>query len=149
MEIAWNAVDEGWLLIVQAIATVFMTGLIWFVQLVHYPLMRGIDAQSFTRYHRDHTRRTTWVVGPPMIVEGLAALILVVRQSIDVPQWQAWMGLALVALIWIATAALQVPQHRRLAGGFESAAHRRLVSSNWIRVVSWSARSILVVYWLL
>lgn len=28
-----------WLLVAHVVATLFMTGLIWFVQVVHYPLL--------------------------------------------------------------------------------------------------------------
>ena len=50
-----------------------------------------------------------------------------------------WIGFALVGIIWITTALLQVPMHGRLARGFSQAAHRRRVSSNWIRTIAWSA----------
>ena len=34
-------------LLVHLLATAFMTGLIWFVQLVHYPLMKEVAATGF------------------------------------------------------------------------------------------------------
>ena len=51
-------------------------------------------------------------------------------------------------MIWISTATLQVPQHRRLERGFDPSAHRTLVLTNWVRVVAWSLRALLVLYWL-
>ncbi len=135
------------MLIVQTLTTLFMTGLIWFVQIVHYPLMGRVGGDAFGRYEAAHTRLTTWVVGPPMLAEGVTAIMILVRRPAWLPAWQAWTGLALLALIWISTAALQVPAHRRLAGGFDPAAHRRLVSTNWIRVVAWSLRAALVLHW--
>ena len=51
-----------------------MTGLIWFVQVVHYPLMADVDAQAFATYHREHSRLTTLVVGPLMLIEAGAAM---------------------------------------------------------------------------
>jgi len=50
------------------------------------------------------------------------------------------MGLALVAVAWISTAALQAPAHGRLVEGFDADVHRRLVGTNWIRTVAWLAR---------
>jgi hypothetical protein len=52
-----------------------------------------------------------------------------------------WWGLGLLLLIWISTILLQVPQHRRLQAGFDPAVHRRLVSTNWLRTIFWSARA--------
>ncbi len=33
---------NDWLLFVHAAMTLFMVGVIWFVQIVHYPLFRGV-----------------------------------------------------------------------------------------------------------
>jgi hypothetical protein len=139
---------ENWLLTIQAGATLYMTGLILFVQLVHYPLMERVGVQAFASYEQEHTRRISWAVGPPMLIEAVAALLTTFRLPQGVAAWQAWLGFALVAAIWISTATLQVPQHRRLAIGFDALAHRRLVLSNWLRVVGWSSRALLVLYWL-
>lgn len=56
--------------------------------------------------------------------------------------------LFMTGLIWISTATLQVPQHRRLATAFEPSAHGSLVLTNWIRALNWSLRAALVLYWL-
>ena len=58
-------------------ATLYMTGLIWFVQIVHYPLFSRVGNAEFPAYEQRHTVLTTWVVGPPMLVEGITALILI------------------------------------------------------------------------
>lgn len=136
------------LLIVHVAATWFMTGLIWFVQVVHYPLMAGVGRPGFAAYEAEHTRRTSWVVVVPMVVEAATAVALVVVAHSDVPSVEAWIGLALVAVLWLSTALLQVPRHRELHDGFDPRAHARLVSSNTIRAVVWTARSILVATWL-
>lgn len=134
-------------LLLNAVATLWMTGAIWFVQVVHYPLMAYVGEGEFARYEHHHTRRTGWAVGPPMLVEAATALLLALQPS-GIPRWQAWTGLALVVVIWLSTALLQVPQHRRLEAGFDRLAHRRLVGTNWIRVVGWTLRTALVLSWL-
>ena len=55
----------------------------------------------------------------------------------------AWCGLGLLAVAWVSTGLWQVPAHRRLAGGFDAVTHRRLVRTNWVRTVAWSARGII------
>lgn len=131
------------LLVAQAVATIFMTGIIWFVQVVHYPLMASVGVEGYALYQRAHQRLTTFVVAPPMIVELLAAVALVVWRPVNVPQWAACLGLVLVGLIWTSTAVLQIPAHRRLAEEFDVAVHRRLVRGNWVRTVLWSGRTAL------
>ena len=48
----------------HAAATLYMTGLIWFVQVVHYPLMGLTGKAEFSAYEQRHTLLTTWVVAP-------------------------------------------------------------------------------------
>jgi len=57
--------------------------------------------------------------------------------------WLPWIGIALLLLIWLSTAVLQVPAHHRLGSGFDPATHRRLVLTNWVRTWAWSARGVL------
>lgn len=54
-------------------ATLFMVGAVWFVQVVHYPLMAGQPPA----YAREHGRRTGWVLGPVMVAELGTAVLLV------------------------------------------------------------------------
>jgi uncharacterized membrane protein len=136
------------LLLGQAAAAFFMTGLIWIVQVVHYPLMAEVGAERFPRYERMHSRRITWVVAPPMLVEAGLAAVLVAEPPPGIPSLAPWVGLGLVGVIWLSTAFLQVPQHGVLASGFDARAHRRLVATNWVRTVAWSLRSALAVWML-
>jgi hypothetical protein len=129
------------LLLAHAAATLYMTGLIWFVQVVHYPLFAAVGAREAAAYHRAHGRRTTWVVGPPMLAELVTALVLALAPPPGVGQGWAWGGLALLAVVWLSTAALQVPAHARLDAGPDAATQRALVAGNWIRTVAWSARA--------
>lgn len=136
------------LLLANAAATIFMTGLIWFVQVVHYPLFAAVGRADFPAYSRAHQTLTTLVVGPPMLVEALSAGLLVVLRPAPVPAWASWTGLALVGVIWASTATMQVPSHARLVSGFDDATGAFLVHSNWIRTVAWSARAGLVLWML-
>ena len=66
-------------LLVHLTATLVMVGVIWFVQIVHYPLMAQVPRSGFAAYERDHQRRTTFVVAPAMLVEAVtAAMILAI-----------------------------------------------------------------------
>jgi hypothetical protein len=123
-----------------------MTGLIWFVQIVHYPLFASVGEREFACYEKKHSRLTTLVVGPLMLVEAGAAVGLVIVGQGRLAAWAVWAGVGLVALIWLSTAAIQVPCHTRLAGGFSGEVHRRLVRSNWIRTAAWTLRSCLAVF---
>jgi hypothetical protein len=124
------------LLHVHLAATLFMVGVIWFVQVVHYPLFSRVGASGFPAYEREHVRRTGWVLMAPMLVE----LGLSVWAAWSLGGWVAWVGLVLIAVIWAVTWAVQVPAHRRLETGFDPVVCRRLVRSNWTRTAAWTLR---------
>ncbi|MEY3608133.1 MAG: hypothetical protein RLZZ447_921 [Verrucomicrobiota bacterium] len=124
----------------HAAATLFMAGLIWFVQIVHYPLFRRLGATDAAAYAREHAQRTGWVVGPVMLMELALALLLAARGG---PA--AWLALALLGVIWASTAWIQVPLHRRLAVTPDPAAVDRLIRTNWIRTGAWTLRAPLAV----
>jgi hypothetical protein len=81
-----------------------------------------------------------------MLVEAGTALGLFWFPPLGVSTWQLAIGLALLAVIWLSTALVQVPCHKRLSQGFDAATHRRLVGTNWIRTVAWSLRGLLVLW---
>jgi hypothetical protein len=140
---------EPVVLIVHAAATWFLVGLIWTIQLVHYALFDGVGENAWGEYHRRHTSSITLIVGPLMLVELLTAIWLVWRVPTGVATWLPWVGLGLIALIWLSTMFVQIPMHNTLAGGHDADLARRLTASNWIRTVAWSARGILVGWMLL
>lgn len=137
-----------WLLLAQAAATLAMIGAIWIVQVVHYPLFAAVGAAGFPAYAEAHARLITFVVGPLMLVEATTAALSVGVPDPAMPAPGRWLGLALVAVIWASTAVLQVPQHQRLAAGFDAGAHAFLVRTNWIRTAAWTARGVLILVWL-
>ena len=47
----------------------FLTGLIWTIQLVHYPSFGLVGKAEFVRFHQAHTTRMGYLVLAPMVVE--------------------------------------------------------------------------------
>jgi hypothetical protein len=135
-----------YVLLANLAVTLFMVGVVWFVQVVHYPLFSRVGSEKFSLYSEAHSRLTTYVVGPPMLVEAATALLLVIRRPDTVPMAAPLIGLALVVIVWLSTALLQVPRHTTLGSGFDRRAWSRLVLSNWVRTLAWSARGVLVLW---
>ena len=125
-------------------STLFMTGVIWFAQTVHYPLLGRVGKEAFVEYERENTWRTGWVVIPAMAVELVTALLLLWRQPEGLLLFYAWLNAALLGVIWVSTFTLQGPYHTRLTREFDPIIHRSLVRTNWIRTAAWTARGILL-----
>ena len=62
------------ILLACAFSTAAMTGLIWLIQVVQYPLMGSVGTEQFVSYEQQHCNRITPVVMPLMTVELLTAL---------------------------------------------------------------------------
>jgi hypothetical protein len=127
-------------------ATWSLVGLIWTIQLVHYPLFSEVGSAGFVAYHRQHTRRITWVVAPLMFAELVTTGVLLFWGSREL-----WLLASLVPLgfNWVSTALVQIPLHNQLALGFDLSVHRKLVATNWWRTIAWSLRGVcLLVGWL-
>ena len=139
MNPASNIAMEKFALLGNLAATLFMTGVIWFVQIVHYPLFAYYRDEGF----RFHARRTANVVALPMLVEAMTAALLVIEHPSNSVLWT---GLMLVGLLWLSTSFLQVPQHSALERGFQKPAYEILVRSNWLRTVAWSIRAALMLW---
>ena len=125
------------------VATVFMVGLIWFVQVVHYPLFNRISGDASIQYAAEHQRRTAWVVGLPMLVEGITTLWLFFN-PIDGRLLPLLGGLVLLK-IHLSTIFLQIPLHKKLSQGYEREVVRKLVATNWVRTIGWTIRAAIAV----
>lgn len=131
------------ILLLNVASTLFMVGLIWFVQIVHYPLMNGVGTEGYEEYQERHQKKTTLVVGPPMIVEAFTSVLLIWFPPIhNAPL--LLLGVALLFIIWGSTVFLQIPCHGRLIRGFDAKAYWHLVVTNWLRTVCWTLRGLLV-----
>lgn len=127
-------------LFAHLISTTYMTGLIWFVQIVHYPLFVEVGRETFVSYERSHQNLTKFVVGPPMLVEMLTTSALLWLKPDSVDSRLLWGGFILLIITILITAVISVPLHEKLSAGFDATAHWRLVQTNWLRTVAWTGR---------
>lgn len=135
-----------WLVMAHVVATLVMVGVIWFVQIVHYPLFSQVGEVAFRLYEVGHTRLTTYVVAPTMLIELVTGFWLLWQRPVDILPVQVWLGMGLLGIIWLSTVFVQVPHHERLTQGFDPIIHHKLVTSNWLRTLAWSARGLVVVW---
>jgi hypothetical protein len=69
----WPLGPEGLvlLLLLQCFCTFYLCGVIWVVQLVHYPLFNQVGREHFSAYAQRHTRWISPVVAPAMLLKRL------------------------------------------------------------------------------
>jgi hypothetical protein len=125
-------------------STVFMLAIIWFVQLVHYPQFKYVDATQIETLHEDNQKKTTYIVLPTMFLELITAILLVYFNP--TPFFYANLGMLIA--IWLSTFFIQVPLHGQLLTQLNVDVINKLVLTNWLRTALWSARSIGLFYYL-
>ncbi|MDZ7718626.1 MAG: hypothetical protein U5K72_07420 [Balneolaceae bacterium] len=119
-------------------------GLIWCVQLVHYPFFLRSDKTNFIEHIGFHKQRISIIVVPLMTIELATSGILV----FEFQQFAGLniFGLIVVILIWLVTFFVQVPIHNSLSDGYNESLVQKLIKTNWIRTVLWSAKSFSSLY---
>ena len=131
--------------IAQVFASVGMFGVIWTIQVVHYPLMKKVPLAEFKAYEAEHRNRITFIVGPLMAVEGLCVLAYLAWPPAGLPWWLPWAGALAEAVAIGTTAFVSAPMHVRLSEKHDPALLDRLVATNWIRTAAWTARAVIAV----
>lgn len=125
-------------------ATFFMAGLCWFVQLVHYPLFFEIPLKDFPAYERKNFA-TIFITAPVMGIELLTGLYLLWLKPSTVME----LNVLFIFITALSTFIFQVPIHLKLSHAASNELLHKLIKTNWIRTVSWSARMVLLAFWIL
>jgi len=121
-----------------------MVGLIWLIQLVHYPLFNYVGSKEFRIFHENHKILITPVVGIVMIVELVTSGIIIFQIPNGIPNWTTIVGIILLGVIWFSTLLFQIPFHNKLSTNFDENVLMMLINTNWIRTICWSLRGIIV-----
>ena len=136
------------MLTIHFAATLFMTGVIWIVQIVTYPQLYLVSKSDFSQYEKSHMRRIGFVVGPIMLLEFFSALYLLVQGGVSEGGIILfYLSIGLGVIIGLSTAIFQAPIHVQLAAdGKDDDKINKLINTNWIRTIAWSGRAMLIGY---
>lgn len=132
------------LITLQAFSCFFMTGLIWLIQVVHYPGFAYVDNKQFSEFHSFHSKKITFIVLPVMAIELLSAFFLCLSWD----QIFIWNFISVI-ILWVLTGLVSVPIHNSLIAGVDLTKIRRLVLTNWLRTAMWTVRSVFILYFLI
>lgn len=124
-----------YLLLTHLAATLFMVGVIWFDQVVHYPLFDKVGAKKKLALYSKALPPDGLCRGSTDARRDRDGAPSRLSQPEGVPL-AALVGLVLVALNWTAISLLQVPRHTTIGSGFDEGAHKGLVFSNRVRTAA-------------
>ena len=121
--------------------TWMLAGLIWVIQVLAYPQYYRAGEAEFEGYHFAHCLRIGLIATPLLFAEALTAAWLVYEGHRELP---FVISVGLIPVIWLSTAFLQAPLHIKLMKGFDAGLVRRVILTNWVRTLAWTARGVLV-----
>lgn len=134
-----------WVTAIHLAATWFLVGLIWVIQVVHYPSFDAIERERYGAFQQRHMNGMGAVVGLPWLIEGIAVLAVFFTAPDRTSLVLAGIGGVLEAIVIAVTVLRSIPAHERLTSGYDADAHRRLVQTNWLRTGAWSARGLIAI----
>ncbi|MBD2113214.1 MULTISPECIES: hypothetical protein [Cyanophyceae] len=124
-------------LLFYTVLVCYNLGIIWFGQLVIYPLFAKVGSADYVAYHKFYSSR----IPLPVILPGFACLLLPIAliflRPASVPLMLALANAACSLLALWVTVALEIPRHAQLEqDGKQPEVIQELVRYNWPRTLS-------------
>lgn len=108
-----------------------MTGVVWAMHTVHYPLMRRVPPERFAAFMEEHLSRSTRWIAPLMVLELATAIALGVFSNAI-----ALLNFMLLANAYTLTVYMR-PLYQQLSEGHKPELVERLISLNRYRTILW------------
>ncbi len=132
------------LFLVHIVFSLYLFGVIWFVQVVHYPIFLYLNYDPAHNPFIFHQSRTGIAVMSAMAIELVSVVILM---FIPYPNFFAVLILLIFTLlIWITTFMIQVPCYNVLKREKNENVIYRLIWTNWLRTALWTFKAIYIFF---
>ena len=133
---------NNFVLLGHLIFTSIMTGVIWVIQIVHYPSFHFIEKELYTAFQKFHMNKISIIVIPIMLAELITGMMLFLDKSSKSPFLT--ISFVILVLIWLITGVFFTKAHNELITGYQELVVNQLVAMNWIRTLLWTLRLLLL-----
>ena len=133
---------NNFVLLGHLIFTSIMTGVIWIIQIVHYPSFHFIEKELYTAFQKFHMNKISIIVMPIMLAELITGIMLFFDKSSKSPFLT--ISIIILVLIWLITGVFFTKAHNELIAGYQELVVNQLVAMNWIRTLLWTLRLLLL-----
>ena len=133
---------NNFVLLGHLIFTSIMTGVIWVIQIVHYPSFHFIEKELYTAFQKFHMNKISIIVMPIMLAELITGIMLFLDKSSKRPF--LIISFVILVLIWLITGVFFSKAHNELMTGYQELVVNQLVVMNWIRTLLWTLRLLLL-----
>ena len=129
---------------IHFLATSIMVGVIWVIQLLHYPSFHFIQKSDYSKFQQFHMSRISFIVVPAMIIEFITGIMML--QFGFSSNFLFISSLFILLVIWVITLVFFTKMHQGLISGYNKLIVDRLISINWSRTLLWSIRLLVLCY---
>ncbi len=126
---------------IHLISTSLMVGIIWVIQVVHYPSFHFIGNSRYISFQKFHMERISYIVIPVMLVESISGFLLIY----DELNLILLISMVLLLSIWMLTVFFFASVHQKLVSGYQVEMVAKLVKINWVRTLLWTLRLLLLI----
>ena len=131
--------------LIHLISTAIIVGIIWVIQVVHYPSFYFIERDEYVSFQKFHMDKISYIVVPVMLIESISGFILIYNELNTV----LLISMILLFFIWVLTGIFFVPIHQKLTSGYQEELVEKLVKINWVRTIFWTIRLLLMTAYLI
>ena len=131
------------LLTTHLTSTSIMVGIIWVIQLVHYPSFKYVKESDFIIFQKYHMINISYIVFPIMFTELITSLLIFFSGE---KSFFFMLSLICLSMIWVITGVLFTKFHSILQTGKDLKMIEKMIKANWIRTLLWTMRLIMILF---
>ena len=131
------------LLMIHIVSTSIMVGVIWVMQLVHYPSFKYVNESDYIIFQKFHMSNISYIVFPAMFTELITALLIFFSGE---KSFFFMLSLICLFLIWVITGVLFTKFHSILQKGKDLKMIEKMIKANWTRTLLWTLRIIMILF---
>jgi hypothetical protein len=121
-----------WLFLISFALVFYGTGASFVESFVNYPTWRLIGANEFRAYHQALSPLVIGYMVIPMLITTILTILLLWFRPTPIPRWAIRLAVVLQLIIWVSTAAIQLPIQVQLSrDGLSLPLIERLIFTNW------------------
>ena len=121
-----------WLFLIAFALVFYGMGASFVESFVNYPTWRLIGANEFRAYHQALSPLVIGYMVIPMLITTIMTMLLLWYRPAPLPQWAIWLAVVLQLIVWVSTAAIQLPIQMQLSrDGLSLPLIERLIFTNW------------------
>ncbi|MCX7744365.1 MAG: hypothetical protein N2167_07350 [Flavobacteriales bacterium] len=138
--------------IIHVLVCIMVTAIMWYLQVVHLPMLRFIGADRYELYYRELKMKNTLLFFPLFSLEIFTSVALLLSFTMvsdfnpDVQNQFFLIGFSLILLFILHLINFQMirPLLSILHTDVDGKKHQRLIYMQWIRTLGWTLRLIIL-----